>query len=1011
MAETQPPSRNGGRARDSPLGWLGRSIVRHPWRSLIVWTAIIAVCILPAANVGSVITNTFSNPLPSSDESVLAQNAYNAEFPHAASSPSSAIVLLESSNIIGPAGKNATIAVTQSLTQDPRLKNVSSVLSVYSAYSAYLTGQVELGWSFLGPALNGTSSLPVVVNQTAATIWGPAAAYVRNWESIASNLSGDVPLSQADWPAFNQTRGEYAYGSLEAQVLTVFYNGSGGSTVGFNQSVANGSLRAENVTTCANNAMWSTLPTAVPRLFPSPANRSAAEAVLSGLALGNWTLPVPQHAVVTALLGAEVGLSPSWLLTLWNAFPSGTPPSLTAVAAWVGDQVGENPIDRFPLPIPASLYSSFVNPSGTATLVVVSFDVSDTYTSNGSVVTYADVSQIQNDVSQVLASSTTYEGITNYETGAAPLDDAVNYLATSAISLLLVLTIVVLLVIMLLYFRAPAAPLLSFGLIGVAMVVGLAMIFVLGTFVSPFNPEIESIMLVFLMAIGTDYSVFLLARYREELVRGVSPAKAVETTVRWAGQSITTSGLTVMVVTVALTLSGISFLGQLGEALFITVLVALLVNLTVLPSILMLVGPRVFWPNSGARFQRYAERRRQSIESHRDFIARAGRTATRRPITVIAVIALLSVPVVVVALNVPVSYDITNIGLPSSNPAQVGFNQLTDQFGASYFSPSYALVNFSAPLMSSSGANATEFRDVADLAATMATTPGVASVVTLVGGGGAPLDAWLNFTTLLPAEQVALHEALGSYVGADGTTVLFNIGTNASGYSATAISVLDDLHSRANTFATGHPEVRQVLFGGAAPTTQDIQSMVNHANEGMLIGAAVGLFLILLIILGSAFVPVLALGAIGLSILWGWASTYFVVGIVEHEALIFLLPLIILILVLGLGMDYNVLLLTRVREERARGRGSIEAIQQAVTHAGGVIAAAAVILGGAFLLLGLTSPLGMLAGVGLGIGIAVLLQAFVVQTYLTPAVLALGKDRIWKGWRRAPRAPNDEPDP
>ena len=155
----------------------------------------------------------------------------------------------------------------------------------------------------------------------------------------------------------------------------------------------------------------------------------------------------------------------------------------------------------------------------------------------------------------------------------------------------------------------------------------------------------------------------------------------------------------------------------------------------------------------------------------------------------------------------------------------------------------------------------------------------------------------------------------------------------------------------------------------------------------------------------------LALGAIGLSILWGWASTYFVVGIVEHEALIFLLPLIILILVLGLGMDYNVLLLTRVREERARGRGSIEAIQQAVTHAGGVIAAAAVILGGAFLLLGLTSPLGMLAGVGLGIGIAVLLQAFVVQTYLTPAVLALGKDRIWKGWRRAPRAPNDEPDP
>jgi RND superfamily putative drug exporter len=313
--------------------------------------------------------------------------------------------------------------------------------------------------------------------------------------------------------------------------------------------------------------------------------------------------------------------------------------------------------------------------------------------------------------------------------------------------------------------------------------------------------------------------------------------------------------------------------------------------------------------------------------------------------------------------------------------------------------------------MSERGANATEFRDVAALATTMAATPGVASVATLVGEGGAPLDAWLNFTALPPAQQVALHQALSSYVGADGTTVLFNLATNASGYSATAISVLGDLRTGVDAFQGSHPEVRQVLFGGAAPTTQDIKSMVDHADEGMLVGAAVGLFLILLIILGSAFVPVLALGAIGLSIVWSWASTYFVVGILENEALIFLLPLIILILVLGLGMDYNVLLLTRVQEERTRGRGSVEAIREAVTHAGSVIAAAAVILGGAFLLLGLTSPLGMLAGVGLGIGIAVLLQAFVVQTYLTPAVLALGKDWIWKGWRRSRPPPNGGSDP
>jgi len=198
-------------------------------------------------------------------------------------------------------------------------------------------------------------------------------------------------------------------------------------------------------------------------------------------------------------------------------------------------------------------------------------------------------------------------------------------------------------------------------------------------------------------------------------------------------------------------------------------------------------------------------------------------------------------------------------------------------------------------------------------------------------------------------------------------------------------------------FTASHPEIATVHYGGAAQSTQDLETLVDRTNEGMLIGAAVGLFVILLVILGSAFVPALALGAIGLSILWGWAGTYFVVGILENETLIFLLPLILLVMILGLGMDYNVLLLTRVREEREGGGRPVDAVQRAVTHAGGVITAAAVILGGAFLLLGLTSPLGILAGIGLGIGIAVLLQAYVVQTFLTPAVLALGGDAIWRG--------------
>jgi putative drug exporter of the RND superfamily len=290
------------------------------------------------------------------------------------------------------------------------------------------------------------------------------------------------------------------------------------------------------------------------------------------------------------------------------------------------------------------------------------------------------------------------------------------------------------------------------------------------------------------------------------------------------------------------------------------------------------------------------------------------------------------------------------------------------------------------------------------LARSLAGVSGVASVGSLVGASGAPLSDWLNYSTLPPAQRVMLGGLLSSYVGVDGRTVLFEIATNGSGFSEPSIVVLGTLRERVGAFQASHPELAQVHYGGAAPTTEDLRNLVNRANEGMLIGAALGLFLVLLVILGSVFVPALALGAIGLSILWGWFLTYVVVGLLEHESLIFLLPLILLIMVLGLGMDYNVLLLTRVREERARGGTAVDAIRRAVRNAGGVIMAAALILGGAFLVLGFTSPLGMLAGIGLGIGIAVLLQAFVIQAYLTPAVLTLGNNRIW-GHGRAPPPP------
>ena len=304
MTSTNGEHRRVRSSRDSPLGWLGHKIVRHPWYPIVLWCVVLLVCVVPAMHVGSVITNTFSNPLPSSDESVRAQNAYAAAFPDQPSSDASAIILLESSNIVDSNGKNATLALTAALDSDPHLKNVSSVDSLYSAYTAYLIGQTELGWGFLGPALAASPSLTASVNTTSALLWTPVATYLSTWEGIVANQSS---ASAADWPAYNETRGVFASSAAESLVLADFFNGSSSGS-GFDASVRSGCLNSGTPSSCATGAARAALPAAIPNLVPS-SGQGLAQLVLFDLDVGNWSQPASQQAVAATSLGAASGIA------------------------------------------------------------------------------------------------------------------------------------------------------------------------------------------------------------------------------------------------------------------------------------------------------------------------------------------------------------------------------------------------------------------------------------------------------------------------------------------------------------------------------------------------------------------------------------------------------------------------------------------------------------------------------------------------------------------------------
>jgi RND superfamily putative drug exporter len=480
--------------------------------------------------------------------------------------------------------------------------------------------------------------------------------------------------------------------------------------------------------------------------------------------------------------------------------------------------------------------------------------------------------------------------------------------------------------------------------------------------------------------------------------------------VTWAGQSIATSGATAIIATLALAFSGVALLSQWGLVLSLAVLIAVLVSLTFVPALLVLVGPRVFWPYTGERFRRHAEAAVARRRAERTYFFRVARGVRRRPGTVIGLTLLVSVPLFFVALTAPISYDFFG-QLPGGHPATDGLASLSDHFGAGRAFPTILLATFASPLIAGSVANATEFTDLASLTQLVNGTSGVASVASPVGPLGAPLNEWVGFASLPPARQALLNGSLTSFVGDDHRTVWLTVYPSSGGLTASSVQLLGRLETTVGEFDATHPSVVHVAFGGGAATTSDIQRQTSLATDRLLIGVSIGLIIVLLAVLRSALIPLLAVATIGLSIGWAWGISNLVLGDLFGLPMFYFVPTVLIVLVLGLGIDYNIFLLTRIREERVRGRPADEATVHGVASTGGIITAAAVILASAFGILA-TGQFTLLRAIGFSVATAVVLDAMVVRTYLVPAALFLLGERVWRlpGLRRkkGPPAPPTE---
>src|SRR5262249_1955277 len=216
-----------------------------------------------------------------------------------------------------------------------------------------------------------------------------------------------------------------------------------------------------------------------------------------------------------------------------------------------------------------------------------------------------------------------------------------------------------------LIFRSPIASLLPIVSIGLVYALATSILALLAQgFGFNVDQSLTSLLIVVLFGIGTDYILFLLFRYRERLRAGDESKEAVRVSVRRVGEAIASSGLVVMAAMVALALSDLGSFRSMAPGFIVAVGTMLLASLTLIPALLSLIGPRVFWPSK--RWQHPADSR---------IYKGLGHLIARRPGRMALVSGGVLVALAAGLLWLKPSYDTTST-LPSNTKAAKAFAQL-----------------------------------------------------------------------------------------------------------------------------------------------------------------------------------------------------------------------------------------------------------------------------------------------------------------------------------------------
>ena len=535
--------------------------------------------------------------------------------------------------------------------------------------------------------------------------------------------------------------------------------------------------------------------------------------------------------------------------------------------------------------------------------------------------------------------------------------------------------ILVALAILLLMFRSVWAAILPIvtGLVGVGISL---LVVMLGSHIVDLSATSITMAALIGLGVGIDYALFIVNRFRNALMSGQSVTGAVTQAVNTSGRAVVFAGLTVAVALLAMFLVGLGILTGMAQAAAVAVVCTVLTAITFLPALLTMLGHRVLSRRQRAALAARTEAGAEepaaaavpTVEGHRIARGWAG-LVTSRPKTfalaAIGLIALLALPVTSLRVgNADASSD------PAGSSGRVYSDLMAPAFG-----------------------------------------DGIDATLLLIAKTPDPA-AHAAFATMVSGlKRTANVAAVGTPPNQGGQAVsVATITPNASAQTEETANLVNHLRDDVIPAAESGTHL-EVLVGGETATNIDIsQALMSKLPLYLAVVALLG-FLLLAVAFRSILVPLVGaisnmatllvgMGAITAVFQFGWGAS--LLGVGAAAPVMYIVPVIIVGVMFGLSMDYQVFLVSRMHEEYSHTGDNDRAIKVGLTETAKVIGTAATIMLAIFASFGFSGER-IVSAIGIGLAVAVVVDAFVVRMVLVPALMKLIGPRNWAYPRWAER--------